>query len=81
MDPEQRVINADTTRRLWSMVAELPPRRRTLLRALFTDHPRPYGELARTAGIPQGAIGPTRARALQQLRVRLKDHGLGPDAW
>jgi RNA polymerase sigma factor (sigma-70 family) len=81
MDPEQRVIDADTTRRLWNMVAELPPRRRTLLRALFTDQPRPYGEVARTAGIPQGAIGPTRARALQQLRVRLNDHGLGPDTW
>ena len=78
MDPEQRVIDADTTRRLWNMVAELPPRRRTLLRALFTDHPQPYGEVARTAGIPQGAIGPTRARALRQLRVRLNDHGLGP---
>jgi RNA polymerase sigma factor (sigma-70 family) len=81
MDPEQRVVDADTTRRLWNMVAELPPRRRILLRALFTDHPRPYDEVARTAGIPQGAIGPTRARALQQLRVRLNDHGLGPDTW
>ena len=79
--PEQRVIDADTTRRLWNIVAELPPRRRTLLRALFTDHPRPYGEVARTAGIPQGAIGPTRARALRQLRVRLDSHELGPDTW
>jgi RNA polymerase sigma factor (sigma-70 family) len=79
--PEQHAIDADTTRTLWKIVAELPPRRRTLLQALFTDHPRPYGEVARTAGIPQGAIGPTRARALRQLRVRLNDRGLGPDAW
>ncbi len=81
MGPEQRVIDADARRTLWNIVAELPPRRRTLLQALFTDHPRPYDELARTAGIPPGAIGPTRARALRQLRVRLNDHGLGPDAW
>jgi RNA polymerase sigma factor (sigma-70 family) len=79
--PEQRAIEADTTRTLWKIVAELPPRRRTLLQALFADHPRPYGELARTAGIPQGAIGPTRARALRELRGRLNDRGLGLDAW
>ncbi|MGH3799123.1 MAG: RNA polymerase sigma factor, partial [Pseudonocardiaceae bacterium] len=71
MDPEQRAIDADITRTLWNIVAELPPRRRTLLQALFTDHPQPYGEVARTAGIPPGAIGPTRARALRQLRGRL----------
>ncbi len=79
--PEQRVVDADTARTLWNIVAELPPRRRTLLQALFTDHPRPYGEVARAAGIPLGGVGPTRARALRQLRVRLNDHGLGPDAW
>ncbi|MGH3900693.1 MAG: RNA polymerase sigma factor [Pseudonocardiaceae bacterium] len=79
MGPEQCAVDADTTRTLWNIVAELPPRRRTLLQALFTDQPRPYGEVARTAGIPQGAIGPTRARALRQLRDRLNNHGLGPD--
>lgn len=81
MGPEQSVIDADTTRRLWNLVAELPPRRRTLLQALFTDHPRSYNEVARAAGIPQGAIGPTRARALRQLRGRLNSHGLGPNTW
>lgn len=76
--PEQRVIDRDTAQTLWSLVAELSPLRRTLLRALFTDNPRPYTEVARTAGIPAGGIGPTRARALQQLRRRLDEHGLGP---
>lgn len=79
--PEQRVIDADTTQRLWNLVAELSPRRQTLLRALFTDHPRPYAEIARTAGIPLGAIGPTRARALRQLRGSLENQGLGASAW
>jgi len=78
--PEQRAIDADTTQTLWNIVAELPPRQRTLLQALFTDHPRSYAEVARTAGIPPGGIGPTRTRALRQLRSRLNNHGLGPDA-
>ncbi|MGH3922132.1 MAG: RNA polymerase sigma factor, partial [Pseudonocardiaceae bacterium] len=78
--PEQRVIDRDTAQTLWGLVAELSPLRRTLLRALFTEHPRPYTEVARSAGIPPGGIGPTRARALQQLRRRLDEHGLGPQA-
>lgn len=75
--PEQRVIDGDMRRTLWNLVAELPPLRRMLLRALFTDNPRPYTEVARTAGIPPGGIGPTRKRALQQLRRRLDEHGIG----
>ncbi len=78
--PEQRVIGADTARRLWNLVGELPPRRRIVLRALFTDSPRSYAEVARAAGIPPGAIGPTRVRALRQLRDSLEEHGLGPES-
>ncbi|MGH3773375.1 MAG: RNA polymerase sigma factor [Pseudonocardiaceae bacterium] len=77
MGPEQQAIEADAARTLWRLVEELSPRQRTLLRALFTEHPRPYAEVARSAGIPPGAIGPTRARALRQLRNRLTEHGLG----
>jgi RNA polymerase sigma factor (sigma-70 family) len=79
--PEQRVIDTDTTRTLWNFVSELSPRRQTVLRALFTDHRRPYDEVAQIANIPLGGIGPTRARALAQLRDRLEQHGLGPGAW
>jgi RNA polymerase sigma factor (sigma-70 family) len=76
--PEQSVIEADTARTLRKLVAELPPRRRTVLRALFaTHHPPTYAEIGRTTGIPPGAIGPTRARALQQLRDKLNNHDLG----
>jgi RNA polymerase sigma factor (sigma-70 family) len=78
--PEQLLIDVDAARTLWKLVEELPPRQRTLLRVLFADHPRPYAEVARDAGIPTGAIGPTRARALRQLRRRLDEHGLGPAA-
>lgn len=77
LGPEQQAIESDAARTLWNLVEELTPRQRTLLRALFTDHPRPYTEVAQAAGIPPGAIGPTRARALRQLRDRLNERGLG----
>lgn len=75
--PEQHAIEVDVARTLWNLVEELTPRQRTLLRALFTDHPHPYAEVAQAAGIPPGAIGPTRARALRQLRDKLNERGLG----
>ncbi len=78
--PEQRVIDGDVKRVLWRLVAELPPRRRILLRALFIDNPCTYTEVARTAGISPGGIGPTRARALKQLRLRLDEHGIELEA-
>jgi len=73
MEPEQRVIEIDVARRLWGFVNELSPRQRSLLRALFTDQPRPYANIARTTGIPLGAIGPTRRRALTQLQGWLEE--------
>jgi RNA polymerase sigma factor (sigma-70 family) len=78
--PEQLAVDADTARTLWNLVAELSPRRKTLLQALFTDSSRSYAEVARTTGIPLGAIGPTRARALQQLRDKFNEYELGSGA-
>lgn len=75
--PEQRVVDTDTAEQLWSLVSTLSPRRQTLLRELFYDDPRPYEEVALSTGIPTGGIGPTRARALTQLRRRLDERGLG----
>lgn len=72
--PEKRVIDSDGAQTLRDLLAELTPRKRTLLRALFVDDPPTYDELARTTGIPTGSIGPTRARALQQLRHRLAEN-------
>ena len=47
---------------------ELPPKRRELLLLLLADPPVPYDEISARLGIPKGSIGPTRARALEQLR-------------
>jgi RNA polymerase sigma factor (sigma-70 family) len=69
--PEQRAIDAGTTRTLRELIDELSPLRRTLIRMLFADEPCSYDEIARITGIPLGGIGPTRARALRQLRDKL----------
>ena len=76
--PEQHFLTAETVLALRSLIGELPPRGRTVLRALFSDSPRPYAEIARSTGIPVGSMGPTRARALQQLRRMLDERGLEP---
>jgi RNA polymerase sigma factor (sigma-70 family) len=74
--PEQHAIEADIAETLRKLIAELSPRRRALVRMLFTDRPRSYAEVAQTAGIPAGGIGPTRARALRQLRDKLHEQEL-----
>jgi DNA-directed RNA polymerase specialized sigma24 family protein len=48
---------------------------------LFTDNFCSYVKIARIARIPLGGIGPTRARALRQLRDKLDEHEVGPGAW
>ncbi|MGH3721686.1 MAG: RNA polymerase sigma factor [Pseudonocardiaceae bacterium] len=74
--PEQRAIDAHTNRALRTLIDELPPRRATLIRMLFTDNPHSYAEVARITDIPFGTIGPTRARTLRQLRDKLTNHEL-----
>ena len=75
--PEQFIADGCTGRLLWQLVDELSPRRRSVLRMLFADDPCPYDAVARITGIPGGAIGPTRTRALQQLRKKLDQYGIG----
>ncbi|MGH3720999.1 MAG: RNA polymerase sigma factor [Pseudonocardiaceae bacterium] len=73
--PEQRTIDTQTIQTLCKIIDELPPRRATLIRMLFSDDPCSYAEVARIAEIPLGGIGPTRARALRQLRDKLHSAG------
>jgi RNA polymerase sigma factor (sigma-70 family) len=53
---------------LRAALSELPADRRELLRVLLVDPPLSYREISRRLDIPVGSIGPTRARALDQLR-------------
>jgi RNA polymerase sigma factor (sigma-70 family) len=75
--PEQRAIDADTTRMLLKLIDELSPLRRSLIQMVFTDNPYSYDKIARIVGIPVGGIGPTRARALRQLRDKFDEHEVG----
>lgn len=55
--------------RVREAVDRLDPRARQFVELLFLqDEPLPYAEIARRLGIPEGSIGPTRARALAKLR-------------
>jgi RNA polymerase sigma factor (sigma-70 family) len=73
VDVEQTVVDADTVRRLRHLITTLPPRSALLLTELFRDEPPAYAELASLTGIPVGSIGPTRGRALGQLRRLFDD--------
>ncbi|WP_346179633.1 sigma-70 family RNA polymerase sigma factor, partial [Streptomyces cuspidosporus] len=74
--PEQRAIDADLAAALHALVAGLPRRRRLLVAALFGDEGWSYERISRVTGIPTGSIGPTRARALDQLRRMAAEQGL-----
>jgi RNA polymerase sigma factor (sigma-70 family) len=65
---EDQVVDADTVTRLWTIVAALPPRGRTIMMELFADEPRPYADVARATGIPIGSLGPSRARLIERVR-------------
>ncbi|MGB6163706.1 MAG: sigma-70 family RNA polymerase sigma factor, partial [Pseudonocardiaceae bacterium] len=75
--PEQRVIGADTARTLWTLVGELPPRRRTLLRALFTDNPRPTPKSPVSPESPSARSGPPGRGHCGSCEARSSNTGWG----
>ena len=67
-EADEELIRDERTRALRAGLLELPAGRRELLELLLTDPPISYDEISARLGIPKGSIGPTRARALEQLR-------------
>jgi RNA polymerase sigma factor (sigma-70 family) len=65
---DEDLLALERQQALRAALAELPDERRELLTLLLADPPLPYREVSRLLGIPVGSIGPTRARALDQLR-------------
>jgi RNA polymerase sigma factor (sigma-70 family) len=60
-----------------SAVELLDPRCQRLLEMLFYTDPRPsYAEIARALSLPDGSIGPGRARCLEKLMKILEGIGL-----
>lgn len=67
-DLDVDLLAAERAASLREALAELPAARRDLLLLLLADPPVGYEEISRRLGIAIGSIGPTRARALDQLR-------------
>lgn len=62
------LLRAERHQALLQALAELPEHQRRLLVLLASDPPLSYAEVGRRLDIPLGSIGPTRARALNNLR-------------
>lgn len=79
-DPIEGLLITERHTALVDALLELPADRRELLLLLTEDPPLTYAEISRRSGIPVGSIGPTRARAIQQLRTsRALRHLAPPD--
>lgn len=74
------LVAVERRQALREALAELPAARRDLLLLLMADPPVGYAEISERLGIPIGSIGPTRARAFEQLRrtQALRDLGEVP---
>lgn len=65
---EDEIVLSERNALLRAALAELPPRCRQLLTLLLADPPLSYAEISTIMRIPQGSIGPQRARCLERLR-------------
>lgn len=77
--PEHDVAVKDRKGLINELVDQLPIRSQILLRLLSADSPLSYREITEALDMPIGSIGPTRARALEQLRRLALKAGLEPD--
>ncbi|UMG94041.1 sigma-70 family RNA polymerase sigma factor [Nocardioides sp. TF02-7] len=76
---DEQLLAVERRQLLREALAELPEGRRELLLLLLADPPLGYEAISARLGIPIGSIGPTRARALEQLRRTRALRGLGPE--
>jgi RNA polymerase sigma factor (sigma-70 family) len=66
--PDQGLIRSERVKFVNELVEKLPVRSQLLLRLLSADSPLSYRDISEALSMPIGSIGPTRARALEQLR-------------
>jgi RNA polymerase sigma factor (sigma-70 family) len=66
--PDEQLLILEEQHRIRRAISLLDERCRTLLQMLFyRSEPPSYAELAAFLGMPEGSIGPTRARCLAKL--------------
>jgi RNA polymerase sigma factor (sigma-70 family) len=75
--PETLYLRDEVNQAVRSAVDGLSGRRRQLVDVLFYQPHGDYAVASRTAGMPVGSIGPTRARILHLLRASLEQSGFG----
>ncbi len=75
--PDEELLMLEKQHAVRAAVASLDDRCRRLLTMLFySAEPPAYSEIAAALGIPEGSIGPTRARCLQKLLRAVNESGI-----
>lgn len=77
--PEAALLRTERRAAVARAADGLSGSRRRVVDALFRGPDPAYTDVARATGMPIGSIGPTRGRALAQLRQRLVADGFGPE--
>lgn len=73
---EEELVQIERHSVLNAALDSMEPRCRQLLRLLFWTEPRPsYDEIVKLMSLPEGSIGPTRARCLEKLTRILQRNG------
>jgi RNA polymerase sigma factor (sigma-70 family) len=73
-DMDEALLNLERRHTLQQAMEQLDERCHKLIQALFlADPPASYQEIAQELGVPEGSIGPTRARCLDKLRRIVAD--------
>jgi RNA polymerase sigma factor (sigma-70 family) len=65
---DDELLRAERHSALALALSELRPTHRALLLLMLSDPPLTYEQIGARLGMPHGSIGPTRARALAELR-------------
>lgn len=75
-DPEAAALRNEQVTLVRAALAELPERQRHLMDLVLSSPGMSYRDIASRLDMPVGSIGPTRARVLAKMRVRLLAMGL-----
>ena len=71
--PDEQLLILEEQHRIRTALESLDERCKTLLEMLFyLSEPPSYAEIAASLGVPEGSVGPTRARCLAKLLRMLK---------
>ena len=72
-DPEQQIVQRETSELVRTALLRISPRSRRLLEALFFRETVSYAEIAVELGYSPNSIGPIRARCFKELRDALAE--------